>query len=153
MGSTYSVPNGTSFVAAMLAQSSSSSKNDPNSQNLGTILQSASPSDAVALSDAAIQLQQVDGIFGLPAPESPPSPVTSPSPPSQSWAAVPQDNSLGAPAPIDSATLAQGILSSDLSNATPDQLSAIAAQVQALQQHASLFAPAPNYQANLNVLG
>jgi hypothetical protein len=45
-----------------------------------------------------------------------------------------------------------GVSSSDLANATPDQLATIASQTQVLQQQASLFTPAPAYQGNVNVL-
>jgi hypothetical protein len=134
MGSISNVPNGISYVAAALGAASGSSKGSADSQNLGTILQSASPSDAVALSSAALQLQQVDGILGLSPPAS-------------------QDNLFQTPGPSDSQTLPPGVSSSDLANATPDQLATIASQTQALQQQASLFAPTPAYQGNVNVLG
>lgn len=138
MGSIGNVPNGISVVAAALGAASGCSTSGANSQaktqDLEKILQSATPSDAVQLSSAAIQLQQVDGIFGLPSPGS-------------------QDNSFQTPGLAGNSTLPAGVSSSDLANATPDQLATIASQTQALEQHASLFTPAPNYRGNLNVLG
>jgi hypothetical protein len=133
MGSSCSVPNGISFVAAALGTASSSSKPGVNSQDLEKILLSAPPSDAVQLSSAALQLQQVDGIFGLAS-------------------AAPQDSPFPIPGFSINTTLPPGVSSNDPADATPDQLAAIASEAQALQQHASLFSPAPNYQGNLNVL-
>ncbi len=69
MGSISSVPNSLSCVAAALGRASSgSSAGTANQQEFQSILESASPADAVALSSAALQLQQVDGILGLPSP-------------------------------------------------------------------------------------
>jgi hypothetical protein len=133
MGSTCSVSNGISYVAAALGAATGSSTGGANSQKLAQALQGATPSDAIVLSSAALQLQQVDGILGLPAAAS-------------------QDNSFQTPGLAGNATLPPGVSSRDLANATPDQLATIASQAQALQQNASLFTPAPNYQANLNVL-
>jgi len=133
MGSIGNVPNGISSVAAALGTSSGCSTCGTNSQDLQKILQSATPSDAVALSSAALQLQQVDGILGLSSPAS-------------------QDNSFQTPALAGNSTLPPGVSSSDLANATPDQLATIATQTQALEQHANLFTPAPAYQGNVNVL-
>jgi hypothetical protein len=132
MGSTCSVSNGISYVAAALGANGSST-GGANSQNLEKALQGATPSDAIVLSSAALQLQQVDGILGLTSPAS-------------------QNNSFQTPGLAGNATLPPGISSRDLANATPDQLATIASQAQALQQNASLFTPAPNYQGNLNVM-
>ncbi|HEV3198504.1 MAG TPA: hypothetical protein VGZ73_11365 [Bryobacteraceae bacterium] len=134
MGSIGNVPNGISFVAAALGGASGSSPCGANSQDLEKVLQSASPSDAVVLSSAAFQLQQADGIFGLPSPASP-------------------SNSFQTPELAGNSTLPPGVSSSDLANATPDQLATLAVEAQALEQHASLFTSAPTYQGNLNVLG
>jgi hypothetical protein len=123
MGSIGNVPNGISYLAATLGAASGSSTGNTNSQDLENLLQSATPSDAVVLSSAALQLQQIDGIFGLPSPGS-------------------QDSSFAAP----------GISPADLAKATPDQLAAIAAQAQSLTQQTSLFTPAPSYQGKVNVL-
>ena len=135
MGSIGSVPDGISFVAAALGAAGGSSTGgaSPQAQNLEKILQSATPSDAIVLSSAALQLQQVDGMFGLPSPAS-------------------QDSSVQTPGLAGSATLPAGVSSRDLANATPDQLATIAVETQVLEQHASLFTPAPNYLGNLNVL-
>jgi hypothetical protein len=138
MGSISNVPNGISYVAAALGGASSCSSGNcstggTNSQSLQQTLQSATPSDAVQLSFAAVQLQQVEGIFG----QSPSSTQDS------------QPSSLGVPG---SAPLAPGVTSNDLARATPDQLAILASQSQALTQQASLFTPTPNYQNNLNVL-
>ncbi len=122
MGSISNVPNGISYVAAAVSAASGSSTGSASSQDLENILQSASPSDAVVLSSAALQLQQVDGIFGLPSPGS-------------------QSSSFATP----------GISPTDLAKATPDQLAAIAAQAQ-LNQQSSLFTPAPSNQGTVNVL-
>lgn len=133
MGTISNVPNGISIVATALGTTSGSSKPGVNSQDLEDILQSATPSDAVQLSSAALQLQQVDGIFGLSSPAS-------------------QNSTFPMPGSAGNVTLPPGVSSSDLANATPDQLATIATQAEALQQHASLFSPAPNYRGNVNVL-
>ena len=133
MGSISNVPNGISYVAAALGAASGSSKGGVNSQDLEKVLQSATPADAIVLSSAALQLQQVDGIFGLPSPAS-------------------QDTAFPTPGFGGNATLPAGVSSRGLANATPDQLATIASQTQALQQQASLFAPTPAYQGNVNVL-
>jgi hypothetical protein len=133
MGSTCSVPNGISFVAAALGAANGSSKVGVKAQDLEKTLQSASPADAVSLSSAALQLQQVDGIFGLSSPAS-------------------QNSTFPVPGLAGNTTLPPGVSSTDLADATPDQLATIAAQAQALAQHANLFTPAPNYLGNVNVL-
>ena len=138
MGSISNVPNGISFVAAALGSasgnsSSASSSSGTKTKDLESVLQSATPSDAVALSSAALQLQQVNGILGLPSPAS-------------------QNSSFPTPGLAGDLTPPAGVSSSDLANATPDQLATIASQTQVLQQQASLFTPAPAYQGNVNVL-
>jgi hypothetical protein len=66
MGSIIGAPNGMSFVAAAPCAVSGCSTGGTSPQDLEKIPQSATPSDAVVLSSAAIQLQQADGIFGQP---------------------------------------------------------------------------------------
>ena len=134
MGSISNIPNGISYVAAALGAASGTSTGGVNSKDLEKILQSATPSDAVVLSSAALQLRQVDGILGLPSPAS-------------------QDNAFPVPGLADNTTLPPGVSSRDLANATPDQLATIASQAESLKQQASLFSPAPNYLGSLNVLG
>ncbi|HLK70048.1 MAG TPA: hypothetical protein VKU19_41750 [Bryobacteraceae bacterium] len=66
MGSISSVPNGMSYVAAALGASATGVANATgDSTEFAKLLETASPQDAVALSSAALQLQQINGILGL----------------------------------------------------------------------------------------
>ena len=133
MGQTCNVSNSTSYVAPTLSGANGNSNGGGNSQGLRNTLQSAIPSDAVVLSSAAFQRQPADGISSLSPPAS-------------------QGNSFQTPGIPGNAAPPPGASSGDLANATPDQLSTLASQAQTLQQHASVYTPAPNYQGNLNVL-
>ena len=91
-------------------------------------LQSASPKDVVSLSEAAVQAQQVDVLFG-----------------------VPGGNQSGVTLPVTSAAPSDGVIlpgvsSADLSNATPQQEGAINGDAALLQQAQELFGEpsAPN---------
>jgi hypothetical protein len=89
-------------------------------------LQSAQPRDVVSLSMAAIQTQEVEGLFGI----SQPSQTTLP--------ALPV---LPIASPSQSATdVLPGVASADLTNATAQEQSAINNQALALQQVQGLFA-------------
>jgi hypothetical protein len=127
MGSISSVPNGITYLTPLVDSVAQS----PSSQSMGKILQSASPSDAAELSQAALQLQQATGIFGLSVPQS----TTAPLP----------GGAIGAPLP-------SGVSAADLTNATPDQQATIAEQAQALQQVQNMFYPPLTPPKNLNVL-
>jgi hypothetical protein len=84
-------------------------------------LASSSPADVVSLSEAALQAQQLEGLFGIA--QAGQSAVTLP--------AI-------SVAPSSSAIL-PGVSSADLSNATPQQSSAINDQALLLQQAQELF--------------
>ncbi len=127
MGSISPVPNGIAY----LAQFVDSVTNSPSSQSMGKILQSAGPSDAAAISDAALKLQEASGIFGLPAAQT---------------ASVPL------PGGAAGATLPAGVSAADITNATPNQQATIAEQAQALQQVRNMFYPPLTTPNNLNVL-
>jgi len=126
MGSISTVPNGISYLTPLVEGVSSS----PSSQTMGKILQSASPSDAAKMSEAALQLQESTGIFGLPT--------------TQSTVSLP-GGATGAPLP-------SGVAAADVANATPDQQATIAEQAQSLQQVQNMFYPPLSTPANLNVL-
>lgn len=127
MGSISNVPNGITY----LTQFVDSVAKSPASQSIGKILQSATPSDAAKLSNAALQLQQVTGIFGL---------------------AAPQSTAIALPAGVTGPQLPSGVSASDVANATPEQQAAIVKQAQALQQVQNLFYPPTGTPGNLNVL-
>jgi hypothetical protein len=84
-------------------------------------LQSASPKDVVSLSEAAVEAQQADVLFGIPHAE-------------QSGATLPAASA----APADGVTL-PGVSSADLSNATPQEKGAINGEALLLQQAQELF--------------
>jgi len=90
-------------------------------------LQSAQPRDVVSLSMAALQTQEVEGIFGT----SQPSQTTLPALP-----VLPIAASASSPA----TDVLPGVASADLTNATAEQQSAINNQALALQQVQGLFA-------------
>lgn len=91
-------------------------------------LQSASPTDVVSLSEAAVQAQQVGVLFGTPQAD-------------QSGVTLPVTSA----APSDGVIL-PGVSSADLSNATPQQEGAINGEALLLQQAQELFGEpsAPN---------
>jgi len=127
MGSISNVPNGITYLTPLVE----SVTNSPSSQSMGTILQSASPSDAAELSKASLQLQQADGIFGLP---------------------TAQPSSVTLPGGATGAALPSGVSASDVANATPEQQATIAEQAQNLQQVQNMFYPPLSSPNNLNVL-
>jgi len=79
-------------------------------------LQSASPEDVASLSQAAVQAQQADGLFGIPQAD-------------QSGVTLPATSGV----PSDGAIL-PGVSTADLSNATPQEKGAINDQALLLQQ-------------------
>jgi hypothetical protein len=129
MGSISNVPTGITYLSQFVESVASS----PSSQNLGKILQSASPSEAAELGKDALHLQEATGIFGLPTAAS-----TAPSVP--------------LPGGATGATLPSGVSPADLANATPDQQATIAEQAQSLQQVQNMFYPPLTTPSNLNVL-
>jgi len=84
-------------------------------------LQSASQEDVVSLSQAAVEAQQVDVLFGIPQADQ--SGVTLPA-----VSAAPSDG-----------VILPGVSSADLSNATPQEGSAINGEALLLQQAQQLF--------------
>ncbi|HUI79108.1 MAG TPA: hypothetical protein VLY24_14385 [Bryobacteraceae bacterium] len=133
MGSIANVPSGIACVSQLVDSITSS----PSSQSLGKILQSASPSDAVEISQNALKLQEATGIFGLPA---------------AAGAAAPTLPTVPLPGGATGATLPTGVSASDVSNATPEQQATIAEQAQALQQVQNMFYPPLSAPTNTNVL-
>lgn len=88
-------------------------------------LQTAPQQDVVTLSDAALQAQEVSGIFGLPLPDQNTA-VTLPA--------------LSAP----NADTLPGVANADLTNATPQQQAAINTQAVGLQEAQGLFGSQTN---------
>ena len=129
MGSVSNVPSGIGYLARFVNNVAGS----PSSQNLGKILQSASPADAVAIGTGALALQEANGIFGLPSPSTPTPTVP-------------------LPGGVNGATLPPGVSNSAVTNATPEQQATIAEQAQALQQVQNLFYPPLSTPTNTNVL-
>lgn len=127
MGSISNVPSGITY----LTQFVDSVANSPSSQSMGKILQTASPSDAAEISNAALKLQQAAGIFGL---------------------ATAKSTAIQLPGGATSAALPSGVSAAALTNATPEQQATIAEQAQALQQVQNMFYPPLNTPNKLNVL-
>jgi hypothetical protein len=121
MGSVTSLPSGLAYLTQPGGLLSTLSPAISTSE-----LQSASPEDLVSLSLAAIQAQEVDGLFGV----SPANPGTA-----------------GLPA------AASGVPSADLSNATPQEQADINDQALSLQQAQALFNPPAATSANFNLIG
>jgi hypothetical protein len=105
---------------AYLTQSGGVLSNLPSGVSAST-LKSASPQDVVSLSQAAIEAQQANGLFGTTT--TPPNlyglPVTS--------------------SPTTGTNLLPGVSTADLTNATPQENSALNAQALQLQQAQSIF--------------
>jgi len=99
-------------------------------------LQSAPAKDVVSLSMAALQAQQVDGLFGI----APASQTTLP--------ALPIDNTSTSPT-----TLLPGVASADLTNASPQEQSSINDQALALQQVQGLFAIPASTAGSIDAFG
>jgi hypothetical protein len=100
-------------------------------------LQSASPQDVVNISVAALQTQEVDGIFGISQPSQttlPVLPVAS-EPATQSTAVLP------------------GVAASDLASATPQQQASINDQALLLQQVQGLFGAATSASGTISLTG
>jgi hypothetical protein len=128
MGSITNSPTGLSYLTqpgGVLANLPT-----PISQDLPT----ASPQDVVTLSDAAIQTQEVDGIFGLDQ-NGPSSAVTLPILSGSTADALP------------------GVATSDVTNATPQQQTAINTQALGLQEVQGLFGGTVQPTSTTNVTG
>lgn len=130
MGSISNVPNGINYLTQFVG----SVANLPSSQNIGKILQSASPTEAAQISQDALQLQETNGILGLPTNQS-----------------TTADISL--PGGASGAALPSGVSTADIANATPNQQATIAEQAQQLQQVQNMFYPPLSTPNNVNVLG
>jgi hypothetical protein len=128
MGSISNSPTGLSY----LTQPGGVLSNLPASisQDLAT----ASPQDVVTLSDAALQAQEVDGIFGL----------------DQST----QNTAVSLPILSGSTPdVLPGVAASDLTNATPQQQTAINTQALGLQEVQGLFGGTLAPTSTTNVTG
>jgi hypothetical protein len=103
-------------------------------------LQSASSQDLVSLSAAALQAQQVDGLFGISQADQ---------------STLPSLGSGPFQAPDSSQTngLLPGVVAADLANATAQQLNAIGNQALRLQQVQGLFGVSVPITGSLNVTG
>ena len=104
-------------------------------------LQSASKQDLVDLSSAALQLQQVDGIFGI----TPTSQVTT--------SPVSFLPSSGDAATQTASSLPSGVSAADLANATPQQQASIANNTIQQQMVQSLFYPTTSSESTINLTG
>jgi hypothetical protein len=132
MGSVTSLPSGLAY----LTQPGGLLSNLPAGIST-SVLQSASPQDIVSLSLAAIQAQEVGGLFGV-------SPATSNS-------AIP-----GLPAATGVASgvtsgVTAGIPAADLTNATPQEQAQISDQSLLYQQAQALFDPTSATSTNVNL--
>jgi hypothetical protein len=145
MGSMATPTNGISF----LTQSGTGLLANLPVQLSAATLQAAPKQDVVELSAAALQLQEVDGIFGL-------------SPPSQTAATPltftpPQTASGGttaaATASSPSLSLPSGVSAADFANATPGQQANIANETQQQQLVQALFYPPTSSVGTVNATG
>jgi hypothetical protein len=100
----------------------------------GSALQSASPQDLLSLSEAALQVQQVDGLLGIQQ-STPSTALTLPVISTQSGNVLP------------------GVSSADLSNASPQQQAAINDQALLLQQVQGLFSEAAGSTSTFSLMG
>ena|ERR1700722_16962012 len=128
MGSVTSLPSGLAY----LTQPGGLLSNLPAGIST-SVLQSASPQDIVSLSLAAIQAQEVGGLFGV-------SPATSNS-------GIP---GLPAATGVTSGVTA-GIPPADLTNATPQEQAQISDQSLLYQQAQALFDPTSATSTNVNL--
>jgi hypothetical protein len=117
MGSIATLPNGLAY----LTQPGGLLSNLPSSISASD-LQSASPQDIVSLSVAAIQAQQVEGLFGVSASSG-----------------------------TTATSILPGVSSADLTNATAQQKAALNDQALLLQQTQALFDPQLPTSASLNL--
>lgn len=99
-------------------------------------LQSASPQDVVNLSVAALQNQEVDGIFGISS-SSRSSLITLPA---------------AAASSASSSEVLPGVSSADLTNASPQQQAALNDQALQLQQVDGLFGASTSTSGSINLL-
>jgi len=98
------------------------------------VLQSASPQDVVSLSVAALQKQEVDGIFGISQTSQSTLPTVS--------------------APITSATAGlPGVSAADMTNATPQEQATINDQALLLQQVQGLYGVPTSLTGTTNLIG
>jgi len=122
-------PNGLSY----LTQPGGLLSNLPSPVS-ASVLQSATPQDLVSLSDAALQLQVVDALFGVQ-PSAPSPSLELPVLSSQSGNVLP------------------GVSSADLANATPQEQAAISDQALALQQMQGLFSEPATSTSTFSLIG
>lgn len=116
-------------------------------------LQSASTQDLVDLSSTALQLQQVDGIFGITPSQTAVTPQTiTPSPTAAQPAAGSSAGSSATSAPL-SFNLPSGIPAADLGNATPGQQAAIADAATQQQLVQNLFYPPLSVTSTVSLTG
>jgi hypothetical protein len=98
------------------------------------VLQSASPQDVVNLSVAALQTQEVDGIFGISLASQSTLPI------------------LSAPASLPTDVL-PGVSAADMTNATPQEQASINDQALLLQQAQGLFGVPTSLTGTTNLIG
>lgn len=144
MGSIASVPNGISF----LTQGGSGLLSNLPVKLSASTLQSASTQDVVALSSAALQIQKVDGLFGV-------SPPTQNNTSSLVFGAAPVDtNPATALASSQPEThLPTGVTAADLAGGTPEQRATVANAANQQQLVQALFYPPMSVPSTTNVLG
>jgi hypothetical protein len=144
MGSIASVPSGISF----LTQAGSGLLSELPVKLSASTLQSASAQDVVALSSAALQIQKVNGLFGITRP-------TQTNTSSLVFGAAPVDTNpataLASSQP--EINLPTGVTAADLAGATPDQKATVANAANQQQLVQALFYPPMSVSSTTNVLG
>jgi hypothetical protein len=144
MGSIATVPNGISFLTQA---GTGLLSNLPVTLSAST-LQSASPQDVVDLSSAALQIQEVDGLFGITPPtQSNTSSLVFGSPPVDTNPAT----ALASSQPT--INLPIGVTAADLAGATPEQQATVANTDNQQQMVQALFYPPMSVPSTTNVLG
>jgi len=132
MGSVSSVPDSLSF----LTQPGTGLLANLPVQVSATTLQSAPQTDLIALSSAALELQQVNELFGI-------------APVAEDTAALPVAASTTAPAV--NLNLPSGVPAADLTNATPSEKAQIADAATQQQQVQALFSPPAAAAGTINL--
>lgn len=140
MGSVSSVPSGLS----LLTQPGTGILSDLPVQLSASTLQSASPQDLVDLSASALQIQEVDGLFGITPPSQPQITI-----PEFSTPAVSVDSASNSPVSFN---LPAGVSSADLADATAGQQASIADATNQQQVLQNLFYPTLATSGTTNIL-
>ncbi|HUI56319.1 MAG TPA: hypothetical protein VLY04_15195 [Bryobacteraceae bacterium] len=147
MGSVSNLPSGIAF----LTQPGTGLLADLPVQLSSSALQSASQQDLVELASSALQMQQVDGIFGITSASQGSSALPAYTPALQAGATTPAA-SLTEPSGA-SLELPTGVSGAELANATPVQQAAVADQTAQQQLVQALFYPTSSLPGTTNIVG